>query len=249
MHVGFFWRANGGTTSTNDEGSIESTVQVDPSGGFSIVTYTANAANATIGHGLSRTPSFIWVKKRTSSTGSSNPIVWAKGLGTDTRGYVYLDGTGAAGADSLWNNTAPTSDVFSVNSGTTEVNNPSGATYIAYCFADTEGYIKSGVYSGTGRVDGGFAYTGFEPAFIMVKAIASGTDWVIFDTSRNPYNGSDNILRANEAAAEGSGSDFTIDILSNGWKARNTNAELNADTADMIYLAFAKNPGKYATAR
>ena len=243
----FSWRANGGTTSSNSDGSITSTVQVDPSGCFSIGTYTGNATNSTIGHGLSKKPDFIVIKSRAQN---KNWMVWSSGLGNDTRGYIQLSTSGAAGADSLWNNTAPTSSVFSVNYGTTEVNAPSGQTYQFYAFANCEGYIKAGSYIGNGNANGSFVYTGFKPAMVLVKFKGSGENWGIVDNKRNPYNVADNMLRPSTSGAESDSSTYAIDILSNGFKPRTTWEGWNGTGSEgYVYLAFAENPFKYATAR
>ena len=243
----FSWRANGGTTSSNSDGSITSTVQVDPSGCFSIGTYTGNATNSTIGHGLSKKPDFIVIKSRAQN---KNWMVWSSGLGNDTRGYIQLSTSGAAGADSLWNNTAPTSSVFSVNYGTTEVNAPSGQTYQFYAFANCEGYIKAGSYIGNGNANGSFVYTGFKPAMVLVKFKGSGENWGIVDNKRNPYNVADNMLRPSTSGAESDSSTYAIDILSNGFKPRTSWEGWNGTGSEgYLYLAFAQNPFKYATAR
>jgi len=241
-YVAWLWRANGGTTSSNTEGSITSTVQVDPSGCFSIGTYTGNATNSTIGHGLSAKPSFIVVK---SLSTLRNWIVWASGIGNDTNGYLQLNETGASGSDSLWNGIAPTADVFSVNYGTTEVNAPSGTTYVFYAFANTEGYIKSGSYEGNGDADGTFVYTGFRPAWIMTKSVDSTSAWHIFDNQREGYNVDNDPLEANDSTVEAT-TDM-IDILSNGFKLRIATDPNVAET--YMYLAIAHNPFQYATAR
>ena len=243
----FSWRANGGTTSSNSNGSITSTVQVDPSGCFSIGTYTGTAQNATIGHGLSKKPDFIVIKSRAQN---KNWMCWSSGLNNDTRGYIQLSTSGPAGADALWNNTAPTSSVFSVNYGTTEVNAPSGQTYQFYAFANCEGYIKAGSYKGNGNADGTFVYTGFKPSMVLVKFKGSGENWGIVDNKRNPYNVADNMLRPSTSGAESDSSTYQIDILSNGFKPRTSWEGWNGTGSEgYLYLAFAQNPFKYSTAR
>jgi len=248
-YVSWSWRANGGTTSSNSNGSITSTVQVDPSGCFSIGTYTGNATNSTIGHGLSKKPDFIIIKSRSQI---KNWMVWSSGLGNDTRGYIQLNTTGGSGDDSLWNNTAPTSSVFSVNYGTTEVNAPSGETYLFYAFANCEGYIKAGSYVGNGSTDGAFIYTGFKPKYIMLKRFnRSGDYWYIIDPVRNPYNGPGSLLLNPDRAVGESGNATTdvIDILSNGFKMRTSGGGLNGSGGEWLYLAMSENPFQFATAR
>jgi len=140
----------------------------------------------------------------------------------------------------------PTSTVFTVDGNNL---NGSGDTVLAYCFANTEGFIKSGSYVGNGNADGTFVYTGFKPAFVMVKYLGSGESWVILDNKRDGYNVTNKNLRANSSNAESSGSTYDIDFLSNGFKPRTTWEGLNGSGYVIVYLAFAENPFKYATAR
>ena len=241
--VGWNWRANGGTTSSNGNGSITSTVQADPSGGFSIVTYTGNATAGTRGHGLSAAPTFYIVR---DINNGNNWVVYAKGAG-ETK-FGVLDSTAAFATDPMFNNTAPTNTVFSV--GTSTETNGSGRNYIAYCFADVEGYIKSGEYVGNGDADGPFVYTGFRPAMVIMKDYSAVDDWVLYDDKRAGYNLSQSgntALYPNESYAQDNY--FTIDILSNGFKFRTSSGTINASSANYIYLAFAQNPFQYATAR
>jgi hypothetical protein len=239
----WMWRANGGTTSSNGNGSITSTVQADPSGGFSIVTYTGNATAGTRGHGLSAAPTFYIVR---DINNGNNWVVYAKGAGATKFGV--LDTTAAFATDPMFNNTAPTNTVFSV--GTSTETNGSSRNYIAYCFADVEGYIKSGSYVGTGDADGPFVYTGFKPAFVLYRNLASGESWVVIDNKRNPFNVAGKALGLEDSWAQSdSVVTYGIDLLSNGFKARGTNAVVNGSGATYIYLAFAENPFQYATAR
>ena len=248
------WRANGGTTTTDTSGDIDGVYQTNDCG-FSILQYTGNGtSNSTVPHGVTvggvaTAPDFTIIKNLPDS--SNNWRIWcrARDNAAVTSYAEITDGAWLASQaqdDSLYR-AAPTSTMLTLTSYAA-VNSSSDA-YIAYNFANVPGFIQSGVYSGTGRVDGGFCYTGFEPVFLFVKAVASGNDWVQYDTLSDPDNPADNVMYLNDNAAITSGSSFTIDILSNGWKARTTNSELNADTADMVYFAMAKNPFKYATAR
>ena len=138
----------------------------------------------------------------------------------------------------------PTSTVFTVDGNNL---NGSGDTVLAYCFANTEGFIKSGSYIGNGNADGTFVYTGFKPAWLMIKQANSSSNWNIFDTTRDPYNYTSKHLAADSSAIEYDGAAYSLDILSNGFKIRSTWASIN--NGDYIYLAFAKNPFKYSTAR
>jgi len=244
--VSWNWLADNTSGSSNTDGSITSTVSANTTSGFSIVSYTGTGANATIGHGLGSTPAMIIVKKR-SVAGSW--YVYHQSIGNTKR--LVLETTAASTTDAnAWNNTSPTSSVFSVGaSGTT---NASGATHIAYCFAEKKGFSKFGSYTGNGSTDGTFVYTGFKPAWVMIKNQTSGSykSWSIFDTTRQTFNvNAGKTLYANKSSAEGirgNGSDSSttipgIDMLSNGFKCRVLNDEVN-NTNDFIYMAFAENP-------
>jgi len=240
--VAWTWDA-GSSTVTNNDGTITSQVRANPSAGFSVVTYTANnTAGATIGHGLGVTPSFIIVKSR-NNVNSWN--CYHASLG-NTKG-IDLNSTNAANTSSnYWNNTSPTSSVFSVALFT----NNSTYTYVAYCFADVEGFSAFGSYTGNGSTDGPFVYTGFRPAFVLIKlAVGSTESWTINDAARNPYNVSDAILYPNTSDAEGVGSGAYIDFNVNGFKIRNSNPRNNGSGYTYIYAAFAENPFKNSLAR
>ena len=245
----WMWRANGGTTSSNTQGDLTSTVQVDPSGGFSIVTYTGTLSGSgtqTVGHGLSKAPSFI-ITKIVGGVGnwwvfSDGQTSWNYGMNlNNSNASVDKSGNGSM--------SAPTSTVFDTN-WTDGLNDEQGN--IAYCFANTEGYIKAGSYYGNGNADGPSVYTGFRPALVMVKFTGSGENWVMMDTKMNPYNVADNMMRPSTSGAESVGSTYQIDILSNGFKPRTAWEGWNGSAAGnggYVYLAFAKNPFQYATAR
>jgi hypothetical protein len=241
-YVGWNWKA-GGTAVTNTAGSISSQVSANTTSGFSIVTYTGNGTNgSTIGHGLGVTPSMIIVKSR-STAGTDWPVYHAS-LGAT--GIVALDATLAFTVISTpWNNTAPTSSVFTV--GTSGDTNISARTYVAYCWAPIAGYSAFGSYTGNGSADGTFIYLGFRPKFFLWKVSSTTGSWGIIDTSRDTYNVSGKELFPNNSNAEAS---YTIaDILSNGIKMRNTFADTNGSGSTYIYAAFAENPFKYANAR
>ena len=240
-YVSWHWRANGGTTSTNSTGSLSVTQQVDPSGGFSISTYSGDGGTDTIGHGLSRAPTFVVIKQRNDT---NNWAVYAKGAGNTK--YAYLDTDGTFGTAAMWQNTTPSSSL--VYLGDNNEVNAGSRTYVAYCFADTEGYIKSGSYVGNGNADGSFVYTGFKPAWVMVKNTSATEAWVVADNGRSPFNVVDKILKPNNSNAEATGSTYYCDFLSNGFKPRTTWEGWN-QTNTFVYLAFAENPFKYATAR
>jgi hypothetical protein len=161
--------------------------------------------------------------------------------------YIYLNTTGAAGTYApFWNNTAPTSSVFTV--GTQADTNGSGYTMVAYCFAAVAGYSAFGSYTGNGSADGPFVYTGFRPRFVMIKNTNAGNDWLMTDSSRNTYNVMGLDLEANLSAAESNDSP-TLDYLSNGFKIRQSGAGFNFSGQTLIYAAFAETAFKFANAR
>ena len=231
--VSWNWLANG-TGVANTDGSISSTVSANTTSGFSIVTYSGNgSAGATIGHGLGSVPKMIIVKDRDNA---SAWWVYHASLGATKR--LRLDGTDAENTNStLWNDTEPTSSVFSV--GTYDQVNGSGINYIAYCFADVQGFSKFGSYTGNGSTDGTFVYTGFKPAFLMVKNAAATGSWILTDTTRSTFNITSHMLQANASAAETT--DAYFDILSNGFKVRSTSSYVG-HAVNYIYMAFAEEP-------
>ena len=244
-YVGWSWLGANGTAS-NTDGSITSTVSANTTSGFSIVSYTGSGSAATIGHGLSTSPSMILVKNRSTAY---SWIVYHKSLGATKN--LYLDLANAADTASIqFNDTEPTSSVFSV--GTSLATNKSGDNLIAYCFAEKKGFSKFGSYIGNGSTDGTFVYTGFKPSFVLQKKSSGTSDWVIYDNKRDPSNVVTQELKPNSSASENS---FTnIDILSNGFKQRADYSYTNNSGATYIYMAFAENPfvtstGIPATAR
>ena len=244
-YVAWNWLAGNGTAS-NTDGSITSTVSVNQKAGFSVVSYTGTGANATVGHGLGAAPALIIAKDRTAARTFDQWPVLHQATGA-AGALVYLHATGAGVADSVvWNNTNPTSDVFSI--GTWGGVNYSGDAFIAYCFAEVEGYSKFGSYTGNGSTDGPFVYCGFRPAFVMVKRTDVANSWVMFDSERNPHNVTDKYLIANLSTAEGtgSGSSDLHDFVSNGFKVRSSNLAQNASGGTYIFMAFAEIPVKYS---
>ena len=234
--VAWQWKANAGSTSSNTDGSITSTVQANTTAGFSIITYTGNSTNSTIGHGLGVAPSFYVTKNRTQ--GIYGWVTYHQSLGA-TKG-VFLNTTGSQVTDStLWNNTEPTSSVISLgyNAGT----NNNAQNYVMYAFAEIEGYSKFGSYTGNGSTDGPFIYTGFRPSFILTKASSRTEDWAIIDNKRDAYNVNFKFLKPNTSEAENTGVN-RCDFTSNGFKWRDTNTKFNQSGETYIYMAFAENP-------
>jgi hypothetical protein len=249
-YVGWQWQAGQGSSSSNTNGSITSTVSVNASAGFSVVTYTGTGANATVGHGLGVAPQFIIVKQRSSTNGwlvgnsfllTPNANAWIN--------YLQLQTTDAgAGATVVWNSTAPTSSVFSI--GTANGTNQSGQTYVAYCWTPIAGYSAFGSYTGNGSADGTFVYLGFRPKLIIIKnTTTAGTNWFTHDTSRALYNADQLVLLPNDSTAELNNSAYALDELSNGFKIRTTDQQLNGSGQNFIYMAWAENPFKNALAR
>jgi hypothetical protein len=242
-YVGWQWKA-GGTGVTNTAGTITSTVSASPSSGFSIATYSGNGTNgATVGHGLGVKPDMIIIKGRNASTGSSQWIcqhvslsggVTANSSTFTLSGYtqaIYLNLTNAAASYAF----------------DAQVNGASG-TYVAYCFSAVSGYSAFGKYTGNGSADGPFIYTGFRPKFVLWKIASGGTgSWWISDSSINQYNVNSTSLLPN--LTNGDYSFTTIDMLSNGFKLRNNNNDLNTNGYTYIYAAFAENPFNYSRAR
>jgi len=234
-YVAWNWLANNTSGSSNTQGSITSTVAANTTSGFSIVGYTGTGANATVGHGLGVAPAMIICKSRTQA---QNWAVYHQSLG-NTKALFLDNRDGPATSASYWNNTSPTSTVFTVgSSGDTNYN---AGTQISYCFSEIRGFSKFGSYTGNGSNNGTFVYTGFKPAYVMIKRSDTGsTGWAIWDTSRNTYNVANNLLLAEAEDAE---LDYPeIDILSNGFKLRGTNVTWNQSGSTQIYSAFAQNP-------
>jgi len=233
--VGWNWLGANGT-SANTDGTISSTVSANTTSGFSIVSYTGNGtAGATIGHGLGTVPSLIIARIKSQakdwnvyhvSNGATKQLV----LNTDAAVVTELD---------KWNNTTPTSSVFTV--GDSSQVNMSGESGIAYCFAEKTGYSKFGSYTGNGSTDGTFVYTGFKPAYVTIKRSSNTSDWHHFDNKRAGFNGDNDYLKLNGSDSEGTSGD-RIDFLSNGFKLRYATGNLNETGDTFIYNAFAEAP-------
>ena len=245
------WNWKAGTSFTNDAsstgiGSIDSTGSVNTDAGFSIMTYTGTGSNATFAHGLSAVPKVAIFKDR-SSTGYWMTYHQAVGNGAN----LVLNTSDASSASSVWwNSTSPTSSVFSI--GTSSNINVSGRNYVGYLFAEKQGYSKFSSYVGTGVDSGTFSFCGFKPSFVLTKRTDTSGSWVIQDNKRPGYNETSLDLNPNNSEAEETNNG--IDMLSNGFKQRNTDAHTNASGGTYIYMAFAEQPfvtssGVPATAR
>jgi len=232
--VSWNWKA-GGSASSNSNGSITSSVSANTTAGFSIVSFTGNgSAGATIGHGLGAVPQVYILKNRSSSAGWTS---YFEPLGNTK--FLQLDTTGASGtATEAFNNTSPTSSVFSIGTDTSTNNNTDN--FIAYCFAEKKGYSKFGSYTGNGNADGTFVYTGFKPAMVIYKKSSGTENWFIHDNKRQGFNPENELLFPDLSNAEGTVN--RIDLLSNGFKATTSDGGINGSGDTYIYMAFAESP-------
>ena len=244
-YVGWQWQAGQGSSSSNTNGTITSTVSVNASAGFSVVTYTGTGTNgATVGHGLGVAPSLMIIKARSLV---SNWGVYHASVGNTAA--LSLDTTSAISTSVLWwNNTSPTSSVFSL--GTIAALNTNGTTHVAYCWTPIAGYSAFGSYTGNGSSDGTFVYTGFRPKFVMMKRSTGVGNWFIYDTARSTFNLASLFLYPNLSDAEVSDTANGIDMLSNGFKLRVVgNFQPNTNGETFIYIAFAETPFKNSLGR
>ena len=233
--ISWNWKFNGGSTSTDTNGSINSTVQVNSDAGMSIVKFTGdNSSDQTIGHGLGATPHMIILK---AYTVTAEWVVFHKKMGNGR--FMYLDNdTGQSNDVSYWG--TPSSTTFGVKGGGW-ANNVNGVDHIAYCFAPKQGYSRQAWFRGNGSTNGPFVYTGFKPAFLMIKQhTANGNSWFMFDSARSPFNGVMHYLRANDTSTTASGD--LMQFFSNGFKLKHNDSAFNGDNHDYIYWAFAENP-------
>ncbi len=231
------WVANGGTTASNGNGSISSTVQANTTAGFSIVQYTGNrSSGATIGHGLSQAPEVIITKNLDATY---NWIIYFKQQGANKYGYLNLTNTWVTDTTGF-NNVEPTSSVFTVGSAY-----ESNGTHsmVAYCFHSVAGYSKMGNYTGNGVADGPFVYTGFKPRFIIHKGIDIASNGRLIDSVRNPFNPVTQELYTDTTGVEYNMGTRGTDFLSNGFKIRQESGYgMNNSGVNYFYMAFAEHP-------
>jgi len=253
-NVGWFWKVNGGTTTSKSSGTVAGNVttpcvqQVNTDAGISIVTYTASTsyggAETHLEHGLGAGPRVLLVKRL---NGTADWAVYhADNGGSPNAGYAYnvLNSTAATAqanpTNQYWLNTPAESNstllAFKDN-GSVGAN---GDDYICFAFAEKQGYSKFGKYVGNGNDSGSFVYTGFKPAFILHKCSTSSRAWYLYDTKRLGYNGGNSYLQAQDVDAESSNN--VLDITSNGFKLRTTSTQMNQSGATFIYMAFAEHP-------
>jgi hypothetical protein len=249
-HMAWGWKANGGTTSTNTDGTVASTVQANQAAGFSIVTFTGINSNttATVGHGLGKAPTAIMHFCRTSAT---YPLFRIKGAtsastlrNSNPNGSpVDVSGTGDGGAIS-----DPTSTVFSINNYVGL--GGGGFDYVAYCWAPIDGYSSFGNFKGTGDADGPFIYTGFRPKIVVLIGEPYGRENFIYDTTRDTVNPIKTYLRWGRTNTESSNSNYEMDFMASGFKIRGTfGGDINGSDENNLYMAWGDVPFKYNNAR
>jgi len=240
-YVAWQWKANGGTTVSNTDGDLTSTVQFNSTAGFSIVTYTGKdpIEPLQVGHGMGEAPDVFIIKNR---SGSRLWAVYHKDLTSPAANRYLILNTSTYGElanSTLWGNVAPSSTIISTgeNAG---VNQPN-ENFVAYCWKERQGYSKFGKYVGNGDANGSFVYTGFKPAMIILRRIDAANNWLIYDHKRSGYNPKQDKLYPDDASAEDA-STASVDLLSNGFKLRASSASQNASGGTYIYMAFAENP-------
>ena len=235
--VTWAWRG-GGSAVTNDDGSVQSSVSANTEAGFSIVTHDNGSGTRTVGHGLNSAPELIIEKKRDSSGDWLVQTTVIDGSNDYLRLNTTVGKTDGSGA-------SPTSTVYTPNVG-------GGADCLAYCFHSVDGYSLVSTYVGTGSTDGPFVYTGFRPAWLLVKSTGgspANNGWYLYDNKRNNFGTLVDVqLYANLSSADDDGS-RDVDFLSNGFKPRLTDVNVNASGVSYLYLAIAEQPFKYANAR
>ena len=238
--VDWAWRANG-SGAANTDGLINSTVSANAAAGISIATYTGTGSAGTVGHGLGAVPKMV-IAKRRSSTGA-----WpAQHADIAAANSLYLNTTAAAAsASTIWNNTKPSSSVFSIGTST-DVNANTG-TYVALCFAEVPGFSRIASYLGNGNANGPFVWCGFRPAFVLIKRTDSADAWRLTDSRRSAFNVVGPELFPNTTQADLT--DIIFDYTANGFKIRSTFVSYNASGGTYIFLAFAEDPFKHARAR
>ena len=236
-YVGWQWKANGGTTASNSNGTITSTVQANTAAGFSIISYTGNGSDgATIGHGLTATPE-VFFPKCLSTTTNWEMYFFPPG-GTKQYGYLNL-----TNGFSTWSHTAPTTTTIGL-SGSGD-SNGNGRTMIGYAFHSVKGYSKIGTYIGNGSTSGNFINTGFKPAFVLTKQTTTASDtyqWGIRDSVRTPANPANKALYPNGTNVENDHGTNNMYFNSNGFMPSTANSHTNGNGMGYFYMAFAESP-------
>ena len=245
-YVGWSWKG-GGSASSNTNGSITSSVSANTTAGFSILTYTGTGSQTTVGHGLGVAPKVIITKIRDTNT--QDWMLYPKQLTGNGATYIKFNATNDVASDAhTYPDVEPTSTVYTVGGDDGgDGTNGNGKAYVAYVFSDVEGYSKFGTYKGNGSTNGTYVFTGFRPAFIITRRYSGGSNWYIWDPVREG-NVQNSPIQANDAGGEPGSYDNSLDIFSNGFKLRATNAGTNGNNEDYLYMAFAEAPFKYSRA-
>ena len=242
------WLAGGSQGSSNTDGSINTTyTSANTTSGFSIVQYTGNGSTGTIGHGLGAVPKMIIGKQMTGSANGWG--IYHASIGNN-KGLAF--DTAVPSTNPFFNDTDPTSSVFSI--GNTGRLNQNSETYVAYCFAEKQGFSKFNSYVGNGSADGPFVFCGFKPSFVIIKNISATESWYILDNKRPGYNTNNYYITANSSNSEGTSTSLATSLVSNGFKIENSDTSMNTNGQNYIYMAFAEEPlvasnGTPATAR
>jgi hypothetical protein len=254
----WYWKANGGTTTTPSGGTLATTVQANTDAGFSIVQYVGDGGTSafTLAHGLGKKPSVVLMKDRDSNGNNNLWHCFPINTSLPANSYFYTSdpASGSTSTNGTISNTTTTDAVIGVNrtssSGGGQTISENGDKFLMYAWAEIEGFSKFSVYVGNGNADGTFVYCGFKPAFIALKDYDSGADWRTYDVLNDPFNLSFHYLALNtNSAINGSANTTDIDILSNGFKIRGDASTINTSGNRYFFMAWASNPFKYATAR
>ena len=232
-YVGWNWKANG-QGSANTDGTVNSTyTSANTTSGFSIVQWThTTSGNYTVGHGLNATPKMIIVKTTSAATN------WGVYHSALTVGQRLILNSTSAQTTGYWGANAWNNNTFSIGSN----RDSNGTTMIAYCFADVQGFSKAGSYVGNGNADGTFVYTGFKPAWLLIKDKTRTEGWYIYDGKILGYNGQMGDFLANTTASVGTDYSIQVDLVSNGFKFQSTTGHLNGSGEAFVYMAIAESP-------
>jgi len=238
--VGWCWRANGGTTTTDTSGDISTVRQSNTASGFAILTWSGNGSNnQRLPHGLGKKPAFVIAKRRDAAQSWG---VWTQYLGANSKEMQLDSNSGMQNSGNAWYQSGMTTDFVGIGSD----RNHSSSTNVAYVWADVEGMQRFGIYEPNTNSDGPFVYTGFRPRMVFIKMLVTGDGWGVWDTARSTHNVMDDAMRWNLANAETNGTAYQIDVTSSGFKIRTNNAQLNHSSyGPYMYGAWSDVPFKY----